>query len=144
MTTLQDQVVRYMDAATRMVAPDFCIYEGTILVQVRCKRCGNYIQIFKAYGIPLSVLGPTGQQIQPYSLSRTSLYTEVRILCTDGSKHDSGVCTECLPKLTLQDLEDFLTCDTQVAIKEANILGTSIPETLLDLMLLRRAVERIV
>ena len=109
------------------------------IIAVYCKKCGSLIQGLVQGGRPkIIVSGNKTVEQWPVTMAALPPYTEVQILCDDGSMHVSPCCKECAPFLTEDDLDAFLIADTAAELQEGKAFGTPISNRLLEQRVMRR------
>ena len=119
---------------------DYIELDGNMMIAVYCKRCGMKIQGMMPDGRKPKVFKEGGKIREQFfvRIGPLPMYTEVEIVCDDGSKHVSPCCKNCAPFLTEDEIDAFLIADTDEEIREMNRFGHPMTEKLLQSRVTRR------
>ena len=83
--------------------------------RVLCKVCASPIAGLVVHGTPVSITRGDGKVVIRERLvwAQFSNYAAVELTFADGSRHQTPLCTACVPALTQEQAEDVYAADVQ-------------------------------
>jgi hypothetical protein len=126
-----------------LIKPRYLDVRNSVIENLYCKKCGELIAGLTAVDNGRKLRMERGQTIIETKVAFGALanYRTILIECDDGSAHETTVCSTCLPGLTVDDLNDFLTADTEETLQEGVRSGRPLKEEHLEKWVSRAAIR---